>query len=811
MPIALAKMIWSACAVIAGLAVLSSAILFGANRARAATLVSFASSTTISFPLADDGLAVEPVLLPFVPFVNVAPDLLGVLVSKATRDGRELPTEEFSAEIVSPVRDGLYAIRIDSTATGDARAIAAGKYEITVYLWQRPAPGEPASLPASPGGSTQGCSTICQAQAFTITRDAIQLDMTAASMLVRAGRFWLGRCGEKPGGYLEELVRTARVEFGWCRVESEVGTAMLFETGGKSAGRMLSLDATASHVEGGETLTVPVSLMTVPAAGIASVGTVTIGRGGARLVSFDTAGLHPGTWTTTLRFSSDQLAGGFLSKSITIVRKLSLFYLLAAIIVGIFMGQLVRVRLQQLQNDAVANSIAADLKVRLESLQSIQDETFATARRAAWQDIDTALGDHGRSPETITTVVRQVGTTIDTALEEYQKRRVEARQNLVLLRDAVKGLASDVPRLSLSPLLDSISGRLKMIDATLVSQAKAEEQKTKVLAIAAVAEIRGWLTDFSRNIGTIKTQWNQPADVPQALDDVANDATKLAATDVMANQDHLFWQSLATWIVGSTSLAIAFGAALDRVWFPRVEWQSNIISAAAGGAARQTLQAAVAALRTEVAFARTAGEPTQNLIVATTKAKANADAAVAAPARVPAGGPGAGTLAVARPPAVPSIAASVVTIAGPVRAVAGIEAAWSATTTDPADKITWLVDGLVATVASRELQWRFEADGLHTIEARVHGNATGKVQNIQVARNPARLSSIVWHARSRTYETLSKAAFAAIVAASGWAVLEGTFFGWRDVFIAFIWGFGMDLTLNVATELRTNAIRQRNL
>lgn len=756
-------------------------IASGVGQARAADLVSFASIQPVSFPLDADSLGVEPVLFPFLPIGTVTSDSIGVAVRQVTRDGQGIDSTAFGATIAKPEGDTrpLYSVKIDSTAMSAARAIRAGKYVITVYLWEKSAGGS-GEGPTGVTASESGCS-VCQVASFTITRDAIQLDLSAATMLVRKGQFWLGK-------------------------QADVGSLKLYETGGLSAGTVTSLDASASRSDGGETADIPAALMTSPTKNDPKSDPIDwIERGGARVVAFDTENLGPGSWTTTLRIHSDQLAAnGIFSKSVTIVRKLSTVYLFLAIAFGIAAGQFVRGRLQRLQNLAAANSLGADLKVRLQTLQGIHDKTFVEVRTEAWKEIDNALKDGSKTAEQINATVASIGTRIDGAIEDFNKRRQAERQPLATLQGALRELNGDVQGLALSDLLASVSDRLDLIDATRVRQAKdAEETTTKNLAKVAVAELDTWLVKFAERTKVLQGAWPAQAELSKDLEATAAAAEKLVS-EKLDTASNTFWDVLPQRIDQATSLVIGFRTALDRLWLPRVQEAAGKIARTADEASGQVLTAAVSRLVKEVAAARGAGEPSDELVEA---ARAVADAAskvVVGEGREPGVEPqGEGTSA--GPTVQP--APQALEMKGPTRQMADTFGTWSVSSDDRNDRINWYVEDQLVSSNARELSWRFDTEGDFKIEARVVDRPEVSVsRKVGVSANPELPSRKVWQWRNRFYEGLIRAAFASVVLLSGWAVLEGTFAGWKDIFVAFIWGFGVDLTLTTVSGLRTAAI-----
>lgn len=200
----------------------------GPRRAQATDLVNFASNLAISFPLQQDGLEVAPAHFPFFPLANVDPEKLAVAILKVTRDGqpgvRDQPgidPTRFTASIDK--LDGLYAVKIavaagkpasagsgaggtaaTSAAEGGAAGggaagsgsttpsseLAAGKYDIAVVLWIATTPeGVLVPQPIGVAGSTASCAD-CQIKVFTITREAIQLDVSVPRILVTIADIW---------------------------------------------------------------------------------------------------------------------------------------------------------------------------------------------------------------------------------------------------------------------------------------------------------------------------------------------------------------------------------------------------------------------------------------------------------------------------------------------------------------------------------------------------------------------------------------------------------------------------------------------
>jgi hypothetical protein len=223
------------------------------------------------------------------------------------------------------------------------------------------------------------------------------------------------------------------------------------------------------------------------------------GQGEATLSAGGSLPLGSSSAIVTIR--SPQLANRSVDVAVELVSRVSRAWLLVAIMLGIALGYLVRVRLEERRQRTAAEMAVEEQRERLARLlrEAVDPEVRSDLDRELGR-LATALEAPVRSAESLNTAAAGAAERIEALLEDLQKRRAELRARVAAWRVALghpEAQPADVAT-ELRRALDGLAGAERELTAgwasTVESFLDAEDQRLPVRMREA---IKSWLVQLA--------------------------------------------------------------------------------------------------------------------------------------------------------------------------------------------------------------------------------------------------------------------------------------------------------------------------
>ena len=201
--------------------------------------------------------------------------------------------------------------------------------------------------------------------------------------------------------------------------------------------------------------------------------------------------------------------------------------ILVVALVGLFLGYLTRVLLQQRIERAEALNKAADVKRELEQeLKEQRDETFRKNLEAAEEDLRPAFARFA-GPERVTRAVNAATTSLETARKEFAERRTSAlgkQKELEQLLERPWRLPPAVSTTLEEARTEGATARDLLAAGDIKNAAAAQQRATDLVVKATGPQANDWRTAAESAVDTLAGSASIPADVAKPLGDAAEAA-----------------------------------------------------------------------------------------------------------------------------------------------------------------------------------------------------------------------------------------------------------------------------------------------